>query len=135
LDDCRLSKRQQEELLCLAQSYAGDAPGKIPPSAEKDMRMSKRKEKLDQNWKGGRKLIKARHEESASYTEFDVFALGVDGKEVEIIGHGSFEGIELAKVTAMLTQLAGAVGDCEIKWVSFADGTMDDILKWEFRDT
>jgi hypothetical protein len=121
--------------LRLAQSYAGDAPGKIPPSAEKDMRMSKRKEKLDQNWEGGRKLIKARHEESASYTEFDVFTLGVDGKEVEIIGHGSFEGIELAKVTAMLTQLAGAVGDCEIKWVSFADGTMDDILKWEFRDT
>lgn len=97
--------------------------------------MSKRKEKLDQNWKGGRKLIKARHEESASYTEVDVFTLGVDGKEVEIIGHGSFEGIELAKVTAMLTQLAGAVGDCETKWVSFADGTMDDILKWEFRDT
>jgi hypothetical protein len=97
--------------------------------------MSKRKQKLAGNWKSGRKLIKARHEESASYSEFDVFTLGVDGKEMQIIGHGSFEGIELAKVTAMLTQLAGAVGDCEIKWVSFADGTTDDILKWEFRDT
>jgi hypothetical protein len=96
--------------------------------------MLKRKEKLDQNWKGGRKLIKARHEESASYTEFDVFAVGADGKEAEIIGDGSFEGINLRAVTAMLTQLADVVGDCEIKWVSFADGTMEDILKWELRD-
>lgn len=95
--------------------------------------MSKRKAKLAGNWKSGRKLIKARHEESASYSEFDVFTLGVDGKELEIIGRGSFEGIDLAKVTAMLTQLAGP-GDCEIKWMSFADGTMEDILKWELRD-
>jgi hypothetical protein len=98
------------------------------------MCMSKRKEKQDRNWKGGPKLIKARHEESASYTEFDVFTLGVDGKEVQIIGQGSFEGINLEKVTAMITQLAGAVGDCEIKWVSFADGAIGDILKWELRD-
>jgi hypothetical protein len=98
------------------------------------MWMSNRKQKLAGNWKSGRKLIKARHEEIASYTEFNVFTVGADGKEAEIIGYGSFEGINLQTVTAMLTRLADVVGDCEIKWMSFDDSNMDDILKWERRD-
>jgi hypothetical protein len=90
--------------------------------------MSKSKMKLNQNCKGRRKLIKARHEESASYTEFHVFTVGADGKEAEIIGGGSFEGVNLENTTAMLTQLARSLG-CELEWESFANVSPEESMR------
>ena len=96
--------------------------------------MSKRKQKLAGNWKSGRKLIKARHEESASYTEFYVFTVGADGKQADPIAHGLFDAVDQNKVTAMLTQLAQSIGDCEISWARFGDNSMQDDVAWELRD-
>jgi hypothetical protein len=89
------------------------------------MWMLKPKEKLDQNWKAGRKLIKARHEESASYTEFDIFALRENGEEKAVIGGGSLEAVNLENTTATLTQLAHSLG-CELRWERFSDITIEE---------
>jgi hypothetical protein len=90
--------------------------------------MSKSTRKAAQQWKTDPKLIKARHEESASYTEFQVFTVGADGKEAEIIGDGSFEGVNLENTTAMLTQLARSLG-CELEWESFANVSPEEFSK------
>jgi hypothetical protein len=74
-----------------------------------------------------RKLIKARHDQSAAQTEFDIFALRENGEE-GVIGGGSFEGVNLENTTAMLTQLAHSLG-CELQWERFADLTMEEITK------
>jgi hypothetical protein len=84
--------------------------------------MCKQKEKrLPSDWKSKRKVIKARHDESTPLTEFEICVLRDDGKEAGNIGGGSFEGVNLEKATVMLTQLADAIGDCEIKWDRFDD--------------
>jgi hypothetical protein len=89
--------------------------------------MSKRKEKrLQRDEKTGRKLIVARHLECTSYIAFDIIELRPDGKEGEI-GDGSFQGLSLELVTPMLNQLAQSLGDCEIKWASFADLAMEEL--------
>ena len=75
-----------------------------------------------------RKLIKARHEESARLTEFDIFALRENGEEDAVIGGGSFEGVNLENVTAMLTQLAHSLG-CDLQWEKFTDLTMEEFSK------
>jgi hypothetical protein len=90
--------------------------------------MSKRKQKLAGNWKSGRKLIKARHEESARLTEFDIFALRENGEEDAVIGGGSFEGVNLENTTATLTQLVHSLG-CDLQWEKFADLTMEEFSK------
>ena len=95
--------------------------------------MSKRKEKLDQNAKGRRKLIKARHEESARLTEFEMFALRENGEEEAVIGGGSFEGVNLESATAMLTQLAHSLG-CDLQWERFSDLTMEEFARRQHRD-
>jgi hypothetical protein len=75
-----------------------------------------------------RKLIKARHEESARLTEFDIFALRVNGEEDAVIGGGSFEGVNLENATAMLTQLAHSLG-CELEWESFANVSPEESMR------
>jgi len=74
-----------------------------------------------------RKLIKARHDQSAAQTEFDIFALRENGEE-GVIGGGSFEGVNLENTTAMLTQLAHSLG-CELQWERFADLTMEKSMR------
>jgi hypothetical protein len=86
--------------------------------------MTKSEKKLAGNWKGARKLIKARHEDSAHLTEFDIFALRENGEE-GVIGSGSFEGVNKEGVTATLTQLARSLG-CELRWESFSDITIEE---------
>jgi hypothetical protein len=91
--------------------------------------MSKRKEKsVSRHSAGGRDLIKARHDESAAQTEFEMFALRENGEEKAVIGGGSFEGVNLENTTAMLTQLAHSLG-CELRWERFTDLTMEEIMK------
>jgi hypothetical protein len=75
-----------------------------------------------------RKLIKARHEESARLTEFDIFALRENGEEDAVIGGGSFEGVNLENATAMLTQLAHSLG-CELEWESFANVSPEESMR------
>jgi hypothetical protein len=94
--------------------------------------MSKSKMKLNQNCKGRRKLIKARHDESAALSEFDIFALRENGEEA-VIGGGSFEGVNLENATAMLTRLANALG-CELEWEKFADLTMEELSRRQHCD-
>jgi hypothetical protein len=89
--------------------------------------MSKSKMKLDENWKGGRKLIKARHDQSAAQTEFDIFVLRENGEE-GVIGGGSFEGVNPENTTATLTQLAHSLG-CELEWESFANVSPEESMR------
>lgn len=96
--------------------------------------MSKSKRKAAQQWKTGPKLIKVHHDESAAYTEFYIFTLGPDGKQADRIGHGLFDAINQNNVSAMLTQLAQSIGDCEIRWVTFGNDAMQDSMGWELRD-
>jgi hypothetical protein len=95
--------------------------------------MSKNKRKAAQQWKTGPKLIKVHHDESAAYTEFYIFTLGPDGKQADPIGHGLFDAINQNNVTAMLTQLAQSIGDCEIRWVRFGNDAMQDNMAWGHR--
>jgi hypothetical protein len=90
--------------------------------------MTKSKKKLACNWKSARKLIKARHEDSAHLTEFEMFALRENGEERAVIGGGSFEGVNLENTTAMLTQLARSLG-CDLQWERFADLTMEEFSR------
>jgi|ERR1700730_10966139 len=90
--------------------------------------MTKSKEKLAGNWKGERKLIKARHDKDSSYTEFEIFALRENGEEEVVVGSGSFEGVNLENATATLTQLAHSLG-CDLQWEKFADLTMEEFSK------
>lgn len=88
--------------------------------------MSKRKEKsVSRQSTDGRNLIKARHDESAALTEFEMFALRENGEERAVICGGSFEGVNLKSATAMLTQLAHSLG-CDLQWERFTDLTMEE---------
>ena len=90
--------------------------------------MSKRKEKsVSRHSTGGRKLIKARHDESAALTEFEIFALR-ENREEGVVGSGSFEGVNLENATAMLTQLAHSLG-CELEWESFANVSPEESMR------
>jgi hypothetical protein len=91
--------------------------------------MSKRKENsVSRQSTGRRKLIKARHDESAALAEFEMFALRENGEEKAVIGGGSFEGVNLESATAMLTQLAHSLA-CELQWERFTDLTMEEFSR------
>jgi hypothetical protein len=91
--------------------------------------MSKRKKtSVSRHSTGGRKLIKARHDESAAQTEFEMFVLCENGEEKAIIGGGSFDGVNLESATAMLTQLAHSLG-CELEWESFANVSPEESMR------
>jgi hypothetical protein len=105
----------------------------IITTAEMEKVMSKRNEELvSRQSTGGRKLIKARHDQSAAQTEFDIFVLRENGEE-GVIGGGSFEGVNQENATAMLTQLANSLG-CELEWEKFADLTMEELARRQHRD-
>ena len=95
--------------------------------------MSKRKRNWLGTGKAGASSSRPATRKALRTAEFDVFTLGVDGKEGDhrprlVRRNRSCKGDCDANPTGW------SVGDCEIKWVSFADGTMEDILKWELRD-